>query len=227
MTGYKLQFELPDGETATVSVKNVFNAGYAGRDQDAVREHIEELAQLGVPAPATTPTMYPVAPYLAQQAESIEVQHGKTSGEAEWALIIDDSGRELLTVACDHTDRDLETYGVAWSKNASPDVLGTKAFPLDQIKGRYDMAVLTAWVGSDRQEIQRGALTELLLPDYWLNVLEERGERNPGTILMSGTIPMAKDVDQFSDKWRVELAIPDLGTATLEYTVERMPEPIG
>ena len=39
-----------------------------------------------------------------------------------------EDGGVLLTVACDHTDRELEVHGVAWSKNASPDVLGRKAW---------------------------------------------------------------------------------------------------
>lgn len=30
--------------------------------------HVKELAELGVPAPSVTPALYPVAPYLAQQA---------------------------------------------------------------------------------------------------------------------------------------------------------------
>ena len=32
--------------------------GYAGRNQDAVRAHMEELVKLGVPAPAMVPSMY-------------------------------------------------------------------------------------------------------------------------------------------------------------------------
>ncbi|MET3141017.1 UNVERIFIED_ORG: hypothetical protein ABIB13_000718 [Arthrobacter sp. UYEF2] len=45
--------------------------------------------------------------------------HARTSGEAEWALVITDDG-VLLTVACDHTDRALEVHGVAWSKKCPP-----------------------------------------------------------------------------------------------------------
>jgi hypothetical protein len=45
--------------------------------------HIDELAALGVPGPKVTPTMYPVAPYLAQQTDTVLVQHSRTSGEVE------------------------------------------------------------------------------------------------------------------------------------------------
>ncbi|AWF99297.1 hypothetical protein BEH62_03120 [Clavibacter michiganensis subsp. insidiosus] len=111
-----LRFQLPDGSTPSVEVVSLLNAGYAGRDQVEVQAHIDELAELGVPGPETTPALYPVAPYLASQAESVPAQHGRTSGEAEWALVITDDD-VLLTVACDHTDRALEVHGVAWSKN--------------------------------------------------------------------------------------------------------------
>jgi hypothetical protein len=50
----------------------------------------------------------------------------------------------------------------------------------------------------------------------------------PGTVLLSGTVAMLPGVDQFADRWRVELADPRNGsTLELAYRVERMPEPIG
>lgn len=120
-----LELTLPDGDTRSVEVHRVFNAGYAGRAQEEVAAHVAELAELGVPAPDTVPALYPVSPYLASQTDRVPAQHDRTSGEAEWG-----AGRRrrrhrpLLTVACDHTDRALEVHGVAWSKNAGLDVLG-------------------------------------------------------------------------------------------------------
>lgn len=78
-----LGFRLPDGTIRTVAVRSLLNAGYSGRAQGEVAAHVAELARLGVPAPATTPALYPVAPYLAAQTDSVPVQHGRTSGEAE------------------------------------------------------------------------------------------------------------------------------------------------
>lgn len=221
-----LSFNLPDGGTSTVTVHTLLNAGYAGKNQDEVRAHIDELAQLGVPAPTTTPTMFPVSPYLAQQTTTVAVQHAQTSGEAEWALIIDDDGRELLTVACDHTDRDLETHGVAWSKNASPDVVSTGAFLLADVAERLDKLTLRGWVGKEKTLIQEGPVDALLEPSYWLDVLDSRGLRQPGTMLLSGTITMIEGVDQFSDAWGVSIEDPELGTISAEYSVDIMPEPI-
>lgn len=222
-----LTFLLPDGSTSRVQVRRLLNAGYAGRDQAGVQAHVEELAELGVPAPETTPALYPVSPYLAQQTEEIQVQHGRTSGEAEWALVIAEDGTELLTVACDHTDRALEAHGVAWSKNASPDVLGTRAWPLEAVRGRLDRIRLRGWVGAERTLVQDDAADSLLSPDYWLEVLEQRGEREPGTVLLSGTIPMTAADQQFSPRWGAALTDPEFGEISCEYAVQPMPEPIG
>ncbi|MGI3228046.1 DUF2848 domain-containing protein [Streptomyces sp. GTA36] len=188
-----LTFELPDGSTREVDVVQVLNAGYAGRSQDDVAAHVAELAELGVPGPSVTPALYPVSPYLAQQTERVAVQHGRTSGEAEWALVVAQGGELLLTAACDHTDRDLEVHGVAWSKNASPDVLARRAWRLADVESRIDEITLRAWVSHDgaETEIQTGTLAELLTPGYWVDVLRSRGELTPGTVLISGTIPMA------------------------------------
>lgn len=226
----RLSFELPDGSTQDVEVKHLLNAGYAGREQDEVQAHIAELAELGVPGPATTPALYPVSPYLAQQVSEVQVQHARTSGEAEWALVITDDG-VLLTVACDHTDRALEVHGVAWSKNASPDVLGRKAWRLDDVRDHLDQITLRGWVGAgDTADtlIQDSTLGALLTPDYWLEVLAERGLNTPGTVLISGTVAMAAGVDQFARSWKVEMVDPQTGLRVdAQYVVDQMAEPIG
>lgn len=225
-----LTFELPDGSTRSVDVTDLLNAGYAGREQDEVQAHIAELAELGVPGPTTTPALYPVSPYLAQQATEVSVQHARTSGEAEWALVITEEG-VLLTVACDHTDRELEVHGVAWSKNASPDILGRKAWRLEDVRDHLDQITLKAWVGAGEEPdtlIQDSSLEALLTPDYWLEVLTERGLNKPGTVLISGTVAMISGVDQFARSWKVQLGDPVTGeTIEVAYQVRRMAEPIG
>ncbi|MFJ2828225.1 DUF2848 domain-containing protein [Streptomyces sp. NPDC087263] len=225
-----LTFELPDGSTRDVDVRQVLNAGYAGRRQQDVAAHVAELAELGVPAPSVTPALYPVSPYLAQQTDTVAAQHARTSGEAEWALIVAADGELLLSAACDHTDRDLEVHGVAWSKNAGPDVLARRAWKLADVETRLDELTLRAWVthAGKESEIQNGTLAELLTPGYWAEVLRSRGDLTPGTVLISGTIPMTEDVDQFAETWRVELGDPATGhTIELAYDVIPMPEPIG
>lgn len=225
-----LTFELLDGSSQSLIVTDLLNAGYAGREQAEVKAHIAELAELGISGPATTPALYPVSPYLAQQTSEVSVQHGRTSGEAEWALVITDTD-VLLTVACDHTDRELEVHGVAWSKNASPDVLGRTAWRLDDVQDHLDQITLKAWVGEGEEAdtlIQESSMAALLAPDYWLNVLSERGLNKPGTVLISGTVAMINGVDQFARSWKVELHDPTTGQSiNAAYAVREMAEPIG
>ena len=225
-----LTFELPDGDSVSASVNLLLNAGYTGHDQDAVAAHIAELAELGVPAPSTTPTLYPVAPYLAQQTDEVAAQHARTSGEAEWAMIITGDRPEdvLITAAGDHTDRALETHGVAWSKNAAPDVIGRRAWRLTEISDHLHRIRLIATVGKDDKIIQNALMDELLPPEYWLQVLQTRGERTAGTVLLSGTVPMINAVDQFADRWQVWLIDDELGRRIdLAYSVRLLPDPIG
>lgn len=220
-----LRFDLPDGAQVAVTVTTLLNGGYAGRSQDDVAAHVRELAELGVPAPSETPSLYPVAPYLAQQTDDVPVQHGRTSGEAEWALVVTEDD-VLLTVACDHTDRALEVHGVAWSKQAGPDVLGRGAWRLADVADRIDELELTAW--ADGVEIQVGTLAELLTPAYWVDVLRARDLLKPGTVLLSGTIPMRGGVNQFATSWRVELRDPATGNIIeCAYRVRPLPAPIG
>jgi hypothetical protein len=225
----ELAFDLPDGTSVPVTVTRLLNAGYAGREQEEVAAHVAELAELGVPAPAVTPALYPVAPYLAAQADTVPVQHGRTSGEAEWALVVASREDLLLTVACDHTDRALEVHGVAWSKNAGLDVVGSGAWRLSDVEDHLDELRLRAWVthdGGAEQLIQDSPLAALLPPRYWLDAIPQLLE--PGTVLLSGTVAMLPGVDQFADRWRVALADPVTGhTLELAYSVQRMPEPIG
>ena len=134
-----LSFELPDGSTTDVEVTHLLNAGYAGREQDEVQAHIAELAVLVSPGPAPrrrfTPSLLTSPSRPPKSASSMLGPRAKPSGR--WSL---PRTMSWLTVACDHTDRALEVHGVAWSKNASPDVLGRKAWRLDDVRA--------AWTGS-------------------------------------------------------------------------------
>ncbi|MEV6412380.1 DUF2848 domain-containing protein [Kribbella sp. NPDC051718] len=218
-----LRFTLPDGSERQIDVRYALNAGYAGRDTQQVQHHVDELAELGVPAPKRIPTLYPLSASLVSRPDVVQVAHGKTSGEAEWALIVGDGPDDLLlTVACDHTDRALEVHGVAWSKQSAPDVLGDVAWPLEAIEGELDEFTLKAWVrhGDTEQLIQDGTLAQLLPPSYWVEELKDR--LVPGTVVLSGTIPMIAGVDQFADAWRVELTDPRGLTSRIVYSVEQL-----
>ena len=223
-----LHLDVVDEAPRTVEVGWLFNAGYAGRDSGAVQRHIDELARLGVPAPEHVPTLYPLSSLLARQDDAVQVPHGRTSGEAEWALVVGGSPDDVLVAAaCDHTDRSLEVHGVAWSKQSAPDVIGRHAWRWDRVADTFDDFTLRAWVTHDHEEelVSDGSPADLLSPAYWLERLGEAGLLRPGTVLLSGAIAMLEDVDQFADGWRVELADPAGRRSTAAYRVERLSEP--
>ena len=209
-----------------VTVRRVFNAGFTGRDTAHVQAHIAELADLGVQPPAQVPTLYPLASHLVRQTSVVEVPHARTSGEAEWALVVGDEPSDpWLTVASDHTDRDLEAHDIACSKQVAPNVLGRTAWRLSNLD--VDAMALRAWVGQDGNErlIQSGALDAMLSPDHWVDRLREHAWLEPGTVLLGGTIPMDPNVDPFAPDWRVELETADGDRSTLTYRCEQLPKP--
>ncbi|WP_168583129.1 DUF2848 family protein [Gephyromycinifex aptenodytis] len=213
-------------ETVDVAVRHVFNGGYAGRDTAQVQHHVDELAKLGVPAPTRIPTLYPLSEYLAVQGNRVAVPHGRTSGEAEWALVVPQDARTahdyLVTAACDHTDRALEVHGVAWSKQSAPDFLGEVAWRWGEVAQRFDSFTLRAWVNGD-ELIQDGSAAQLLSPAYWIEHMESEGLLQPGTVVMSGTIPMLEGVNQFASSWRVELSDGQGNVSEVSYRVEELP----
>jgi hypothetical protein len=94
------------------------------------------------------------------------------------------------------------------------------------VADRIDEIELTAW--ADGVEIQSGTLAELLAPAYWVDVLRARDLLSPGTVLLSGTIPMHEGVNQFAKTWRVELHDPATGhRIDCAYAVRPLPEAIG
>jgi 2-keto-4-pentenoate hydratase/2-oxohepta-3-ene-1,7-dioic acid hydratase in catechol pathway len=162
------------------------------------------------------------------QSATVQVPHDRTSGEAEWALLVgDDVDDLLLTVACDHTDRDLEVHGVTWSKQSAPNILGDVAWSLADAADTFDYFTLRAWVTYDTGErlIQEGVAGQLLPPGYWVEKLAENSLLRPGTVLLGGTIPMVAGVRQFAEAWRVEMSDPTGRTNRIQYRLEQLPQP--
>jgi Protein of unknown function (DUF2848) len=210
----------------TITINWIFNGGYAGRDQAEVQHHIEELAALGVPAPKSIPTLYPLSGHLVSQDDHLQAPHARCSGEAEWAMIVgDDADDILVAAACDHTDRALEVHGVAWSKQSFPDMIGDVAWRYAEIESSMDQFSLRGWVrhGAKEDLIQNGSPARLLPPRYWIDRLRSAGLLRPGTLVLSGAIGMIEGVDQFAEGWRVEMADGKGNVSRVAYNVEVLP----
>src|SRR5580700_7487167 len=99
-------------ERVVVEIHDLVIAGWTGRDVEALNHHIEELKAIGVQPPSQVPIYYRVAASLLTQAVSIQVLGDDTSGEVE-PVLMGASDRLWVTVGSDHTDRRVESYGVA------------------------------------------------------------------------------------------------------------------
>lgn len=163
----KLEFSLA-AETATTIVADIQNliiAGWAGRDQQAIEHHIEELAALGVPRPSAVPLYYRVANNQLTQAPVIQALGTDSSGEVEvFAFTVD--GAMYVSLASDHTDRKLEAYGVAESKQICVKPVATTAWRFDDVVDYWDELVIRSWIEENGAQVlyQEGTLDSLRLP---------------------------------------------------------------
>lgn len=213
------------GSLLSCDVAAVYNAGYTGRNQSVVQAHIDELAEQGISGPTEVPTLFSVPTYMVLQETDVEVEHDKTSGEAEWAMLYrGESLSPLLTVASDHTDRAVEAFSVTSSKQLSPNLLGTQAWQLDQITEQLDAITLRSKVLVDGEWVllQDGTIGDLISPLDWLQRLRDLDRLVPGTLLLGGTLPMRDAAKQFADAWSVELALPTGESIGVQYAVNKL-----
>ena len=71
----------------TVAPDTLIVAGWTGRDEAALRHHIEELAAIGVPRPSSVPVFYRNAVSNIVQTDRLEVLGPDTSGEVEPVVV--------------------------------------------------------------------------------------------------------------------------------------------
>lgn len=168
---------------------HVVLAGYTGRDRDSVLRHIEELKEDGIPPPETVPALYPGQARGLQVGGALAAGGGWSSGEIEYVLFWAEAGT-FVGVGSDHTDRELERTSIVASKHAFPKVVGQHVWPLESLRGEWDSLVLWSWVirNGVRHLCQEGTLA-ILLPPADLIELIPAGDRTPGLVVFSGTVP--------------------------------------
>lgn len=188
--------------------------GYSGRDQSSVRAHVEELAKLGVPAPAVVPSMYWVSPYLVQCVESVQVMGEETSAEVEVFVAPDAAGRLYVTVVSDHSDRKLESVSVSKAKQICPKIIGSVFWPVDDVKDHWDKLELRCHAFAPEQRLyQEATLGSLLSWDDLLRRAVADGPQGAAVSFCSGTVPVQGGEVCYAPKWDIQLKDPVLGRA--------------
>jgi Protein of unknown function (DUF2848) len=134
-----------DAPFSQVRVSQLVIAGWTGRDPLAVEKHIRELEALGVRRPSTYPIFYRVSVARLALENSIEAIGTQSSGEVELALL-QTGGRLWLGVGSDHTDREVEAYGVTVSKQMCDKPFAAQFWPFDTVRAHWDALLLRSYI---------------------------------------------------------------------------------
>jgi len=191
----------------TYEITGAVLCGYTGRDQEAVRKHIEELAREGVDPPPSVPILYPKPPWGLTQKDAIQVEGQETSGELEFFLLVDEDGL-YVGVASDHTDRELERLDIRKSKQACPTILSKNVWNYEDVKETWDQIEIRSWVIKDGQKniYQESTLGSILPPEDLIGQVQQQVKDSLGGIaIFSGTPPLLAGEMIFADRFEGEL----------------------
>jgi hypothetical protein len=222
MLEFHLAAQQGDSQLIGFTVATLIVAGWTGRDEAALRHHIEELAAIGVPRPSSVPVFYRNSVLNVTQASRVEVLGPDTSGEAE-PVVVAHGGKLWLTVGSDHTDRKAETMGIALSKQLCAKPVGRDLWLLDDVAGHWDQLKLRAFATIDGRRViyQQGTLASMRTP---ADLIARYGASlAPGTMMFCGTLGAIGGIRPAS-RFEVELEDPVLNrTLKHAYDVDILP----
>jgi hypothetical protein len=209
-----------DGNEIEARVEHLIIAGWTGRDPEAVRHHIAELAEIGVPPPSQVPLFYRVSNSLLTQSPEIEVLGKDTSGEVEPVLVkLQDA--LFLGLGSDHTDRALEAVSVAASKQACPKPVSRDLWRIDDVAPHIDQLRLRCEIAEDGQwaHYQDGSLAGIRP----LRDLADSVELADGQAMFCGTLGATGGVRP-AYSYKMSLSDPVLNRRLeLAYRVRSLP----
>jgi hypothetical protein len=189
----KLTCTLEGGLPMDVTASRLVIAGWAGRESSEVEHHIRELEALGVRRPSTVPCFYEVAPSLLTTSDSIEVIGEHSSGEVEVVLIQTEAEGLLVGIGSDHTDRKVEGYDVAVSKQMCAKPVGPSLWRYAEVAAHWDALIARSWrIDSNGARVlyQEGTLARLMHPEALLPRAFGATSMLPETVLFCGTQPV-------------------------------------
>jgi uncharacterized protein DUF2848 len=172
-----------------VTVRHAVIAGWTGRDPVAVEKHIAELEAIGVKRPASTPIFYRVSAARLTTDETIEATGPHSSGEVEF-VILQTEGRLWVGVGSDHTDRQVETYGVTVSKQMCDKPLAPVFWAFDEVVPHWDKLILRAHVTEKGARVlyQEGTVAAMIDPRDLISGYTKDGRLAENTLMFCGTL---------------------------------------
>ena len=198
-------------EKVAVDIKDLVIAGWTGRDIAALNHHIEELKAIGVQPPSRVPIYYRAAAQMLTQADSIQVLGDDSSGEVEPVLVGAD-GRLWVTLGADHTDRKVESYGIAVSKQMCAKPIGRVAWRFEEVEPHWDRLVLRSFIqdAGKRTLYQEGPLANIREPRGLIAGWQDNKRLPMGAAMFCGTMPAIGTIRP-SPRFEMELDDPVLG----------------
>jgi hypothetical protein len=172
-----------------VAIDDLVVAGWTGRDPAAVEKHIKELEALGVKRPASTPIFYRCSASRITTDTEIEVTGDKSGGEVEFVLL-QHGGRMWVGTGSDHTDREVETYGVTVSKQMCDKPIAPILWAFDEVAPHWDKLILRAHVTENGARVlyQEGPVAAMMDPKALLARHAKDGRLAENTLMFCGTL---------------------------------------
>lgn len=206
-----LSLKKPGGPAAAVEFDTLIVAGWTGRDINALEHHVEELAALGVPRPSSMPVFYRTSVDGLTQTARLEVLGGDTSGEVE-PVVLSFDGAMWLGIGSDHTDRKLETLGIALSKQICGKVVGKDVWPLAEVMPHWEKLVIRSHAVIDGRRVlyQEGPLTNMRAPADLLSRYDGSTALKAGSAMFCGTVGAIGGIRSTS-RFEMEIEDPVLG----------------
>lgn len=208
-----------------VAIDYLVIAGWAGRDEAAIKHHIEELAAIGVPRPSSVPVYYRVSADTLTQTERLSVLGPDTSGEVE-PVVVSLADGLWVGVGSDHTDRKAETVGIALSKQLCGKPIGRTLWRLSEIEGHWDRLMLRAFATIDGKRVlyQEGPLAALRTPRDLIERRPGEPDLRPGTVMFGGTLGAIGGIRPAA-RFEMELEDPVLGRR-IQHGYDIVPLPV-
>jgi hypothetical protein len=210
---------------SVVDIDKLVIAGWTGRDVEALNHHIEELKAIGVLPPSKVPLYYRVAANLLTQADAIDVLGDDTSGEVE-PVLMGAPNRLWVTVGSDHTDRKVESYGVAVAKQVCPKIIARTAWRFEEVEPHWDLLVLRSFIEEGGRKVlyQEGPLAGIRAPRELIAGWRDGDSELPSHAAMfCGTMPVVGAIRP-SPRFAMELDDPVLGRRISHtYQVQALP----
>jgi hypothetical protein len=206
-------------------IKGAILCGYTGRDQSAVKRHIEELKKEGVKPPPSVPTFYPKPPQGIALEGGMDVEGQETSGEVEYVLLANPKGI-WVGLGSDHTDRELERLDILKSKQVCPTILSHSLWMYEELRGHWDKIEIRSWATKAGKKIlyQESTLATILPPEELIRLVQQKVRGSlEGIAIYSGTPPLKTDGIIFADRFEGELYDPILKRKlTLHYSIHTL-----